>query len=455
MLNSFEKNVSDTIQKYNMLKRGDRIVLGLSGGADSSALLCSLHKIYKNDITIIAVHLNHGIRGDEAKRDMLFSKSLAESFGVTFVSKEVSVPEYCKIHKMSEEAAGRKLRYAFFDEICRKYNCNKTAVAHNKNDKAETVLINLIRGSGVSGLCSIPPINGNIIRPLIETSRAEIEEYAKLNSIDFIIDSTNLSDKYTRNVIRNGIIPKMSAINRNAVENILRCSHILNTENEFIDMYVRKLNAVHISDSKVCILRSTFEGEHAAVQRRLILKAVEALAGNKLNVSSVQIESVLNSFKTGNMFCFNNGIKLVIENEYIVLSHGYANTDYEYFPEIPGTITVTQTGLTYRFELTSMAGLKEKNSIYMDYDKFKRQKAVLRTKKDGDRFNPSGMDGSKKIKKFFIDNKIPAEHRGNYPLLLSGSETAAVIPLRVSRNYTIDEHTKNILKITVTGGKNE
>lgn len=454
-MNSFEKCVSDTIQKYDMLKRGDRVVLGLSGGADSSALLCTLHKIYNTDITIIAVHLNHGIRGEEAKRDMLFSRKLAEGFGITFISKEVSVPEYCKVYKMSEEAAGRKLRYDFFEEICKKYDCNKIAVAHNKNDKAETVLINLIRGSGASGLCSIPPVNGNIIRPLIETSRADIEAYAKSNFIDFVTDSTNLEDKYTRNMIRNGIIPKMNSINDNAVDNILRCSHILNTENEFIDSYVQNLNAVHISDNKARILRNTFENEHTAVQRRLILKAVEALSGSKLNVSAAQIEAVLSSFKTGNMFCFNNGVKLIIENKYIVLSYEYVSSDYEYFSEIPGSITVTQTGLTYTLELTSKADLKEKNSIYIDYDKFKMQRAILRTKKDGDRFIPSGMDGSKKIKKFFIDNKIPAEHRAYYPLLLSGSEIAAVIPLRVSRNYTIDAHTKNILKITVTGGKND
>ncbi len=453
LLNLFEENIIKTVQKYNMITDGDRIVVGLSGGADSSAMLCALKNICKNkNVTLVAAHLNHGIRGPEAERDELFSKKLADSFDICFVSKTVSVPDYCKLHKVSEEAAGRKFRYDFFEEVCEKYQCNKIAVAHNKNDKAETVIINLIRGAGMSGMCSIPPVNGKIIRPLIETDRADIETYAHDNGIDFVTDSTNCIDMYTRNTVRNQIITKMQCINSNAVNNILRCSAILNEENDFAESYVTSLNAVQLKNNKAYIARNTFENEHRAIKKRLILRAFELFCGTKLNISFSQIDLVLNSAKTGNKFYFFGNTVLTVENEYITLSYISETEEYEYFPTIPGKITVVQTNTAYCFELVSEMGSNKPDSIYLDYDKLEGKKLVLRSKKDGDCFSPSGMTGTKKIKKFFIDNKIPANQRLCYPLLLADGETAAVIPLRVSRNYIIDNNTKNILKITVLGG---
>ena len=199
-------------------------------------------------------------------------------------------------------------------------------------------------------------------------------------------------------------------------------------------------------------MRNTFEKEHRAIKKRLILRAFELFCGTKLNISSSHIDLVLNSAKTGNKFYFYGNTVLTVENEYITLSYISEAEEYECFPCIPGKITVVQTNTVYCFELVPEMDLTETDCVYLDYDKLEGKKLVLRSKKDGDCFAPSGMTGTKKIKKFFIDNKIPANQRHCYPLLLADGETAAVIPLRVSRNYIIDNTTKNILKITVLGG---
>lgn len=448
-MNTFYDKLLKTIEKYSLIEPGDRIVVGLSGGADSCTLLHSLARLFEGtDVIFFAAHLNHGIRDDEARRDQIFSEDFSQKCSVNFVTKKVDVPAYARKNKISDEMAGRILRYDFFDEVCKKYNCNKIAVAHNKNDSAETVLLNLIRGTGSNGFEGIKPKNGNIIRPLIETSRAEIESYAQYNKIDFVTDSTNLSDIYARNIIRNQILPKMSEINSAAIDNILRFSEIISQENSFIDLYIKDSELISYNDEKLLIDRKKFLLIHPAIRRRTLLKALKEFQGNTVNVTMRQIDALSTNIKTGNVFSFGNGCMAVINANHIVLAK-HLNDDifYEYSISVPGNLIINETGSEYKFEYVTKY-LHRPNTMCISADNIDVSKLVFRSRKPKDTFVPFGMKGSKKVKSFFIDNKIPSYERPYYPLLIYDSEVCCVFPLRVSENYKVTKNTKKILMIT-------
>lgn len=440
-----------------MISPGDKIVVGLSGGADSSVLLLALKKLCGElNLELCAAHLNHGIRNGEADRDMEFSSALSQRLGVSFVSKRVSVPDYASAHRISEETAGRELRYKFFAELCSQRGLNKIAVAHNMNDRAESVLLNLSRGSGALGLAGIRPVNGNIIRPLIEIDRNDIEKYARENEIGFMTDSTNLTDVYARNIIRRNVMPQLKRVNNKAEQNIVRCSSILSLESEFMDEYVKSLSAVIVNGDCVKLDRRIFLAQHKAIQRRLVFEAVRLLKGSTINITQYNADSVSQCSRTGAVLQFPGEIQAVIEHDCIVFSKKPLQIpEYEYNLKIPGKLTIAQADMTLEFEIVSeKPSGRAHNVMLLDYDKLGKEEITLRSKRAGDFFSPSGMDGTKKVKKFFTDNKIPSSRRNGFPLLTANGEIAAVIPLRVSRNYIIDDFTRHILMIRITGGNN-
>ncbi len=450
MLNFSDKIIS-VIKKFNMIQNGDRILVGLSGGADSTALLYALSLISDNlKISVAAAHLNHGIRGEEALRDKNHSEKFALRLGIPFVSKDVCVPEYAKTHKLSEEMAARVLRYDFFKEACDEYNCNKIAVAHNKNDSIETILLNIIRGSGSKAMDGIKPVNSNIIRPLIETSREEIEEFLAENNIDYVTDSTNLEDSYARNIVRNHIFPKMKMINENAVNNILRTSSIIRAESEYIENEAKKLGIVWDNSDSVSIKRHEFSALNTALARRTLMLAIDTLCGNTLNVSNSQIDSVISNLKTGNIFSFGNGSKALITANEITLTKTIDSIpEYEYEITLPGDLYVKESGISYSFEFTDVYK-PAPNTLFICADNL--DKITVRTRKDGDTFVPYGMKGTKKVKSFYIDSKIPSIKRNLYPVVVSNNKILAVLPLRINDEFKITKNTKKILRISSFGG---
>lgn len=449
-MNKFYDNLLHTIEKYNLIESGDRIVVGLSGGADSCALLHSLSTMFEGtDVKLFAAHLNHGIRKEEAKRDQLYSEDFSKRCLVDFVTKEVDVPSYARENKISDEMAGRALRYDFFYEVCEKYNCNKIAVAHNKNDNAETILLNLIRGTGSNGFEGIKPKNGKIIRPLINTSRKEIEEYSLQNKIEYVTDSTNLSDIYARNIIRNQILPKMNEINSAAIDNILRFSDIISQENSFINGYIKNSDLITTVGDSLQIDRKKFELLHPAIRRRTLLKAIIDFRGSTVNISMKQIDALSLNIKTGNTFTFGSECKATVNATHILFTKQASDEIcYEYRISIPGKIKIKEIGSEYKFEYVTNY-VHRQNSLCISADNLDEKDVFIRSRQPGDTFVPYGMKGSKKIKSFFIDAKIPAYERQNFPLLVNKSEICCIFPLRVSENYKVTESTKKILMITL------
>ncbi len=194
--------VKKTLKKYKMLTQGEKVILGVSGGADSIAMLYALNELVDYGLELIVAHLNHGIRGDEAKGDAEFVKETAKSLRLTFVYGEVDTLSFKEESQLSLEDAARTLRYKFFDQVLNKHYATKIATAHTLDDQAETVLMRLLRGSGSRGLSGIPPVSNSIVRPLIDTSRSEIEEYLRSKGVEWVEDSTNESPEFLRNRIR-------------------------------------------------------------------------------------------------------------------------------------------------------------------------------------------------------------------------------------------------------------
>ncbi len=451
-MSNLENLFLKTISEHNMFSSGDRIVVGLSGGADSCVLLYVLNK-FKSEfgIKIAAAHLNHGIRGQEALRDMQFADKFAKSLGVEFYSKIADVPLYAKENSLSEETAGRNLRYAFFDEICKNNNFNKIAVAHNENDRVETILMNLIRGCGANGLEGIKATNKNIIRPLININRTDIENYAKKNCIQYVTDSTNNENIYTRNLIRNKILPLMSDINSNVINNIIRTSDIVSEENTFIDEICNEKCSLYKTDNNhVYVNKETFCQLKPTEKRRIILMAINTLCGSVDNISFSQIQNALKTQETGKNFIFSNGVTLIFTANSLEFTKKLnVINSYCYEAKINETITVPETGLSYSITCAEKIS-KDKNTLYISADNIDLKNLKIRTKNDGDVFQPSGLDGrSKKVKKFFIDSKIPAGERNKYPLLVCNNEILAILPIRVSHKFLITNNTKRVIKISV------
>lgn len=215
-----------------MISAGETVCVGLSGGADSVSLLFALRELGGElGFGVRAVHINHGLRGEESERDMRFCERLCGELGIALEVRRLDLAAVKTKHESLEECA-RKARYQAFDEVMRG---DKLATAHNLNDNAETVLLNLMRGTGLRGLCGIPPKRGSIIRPLIRCSRAEVEEYCRENSLSYVTDSTNLSDDYTRNRVRHAILPEMLKINPSLPDTISRMTELLRGDSDFLE----------------------------------------------------------------------------------------------------------------------------------------------------------------------------------------------------------------------------
>lgn len=324
-----KENVLKTIKKYNLIENGDKIVLGVSGGPDSIAMLNILNDI-RNDknlhmkFDIIVAHVNHLIR-EEAKDDEMFVKDFCEKINVPFYSKSIDVQKIANNNKMGTEEAGRNARYDFFDEILEKTNSNKIAIAHNKNDKIETIIMNILRGSGIAGLKGIEPIKNNkYIRPLIECERMEIEQYCKLNNIDARIDRTNFENIYTRNKIRNIVIPYIKQeFNPNIIQTMDRLSELVKEEDEYLEKTVEnKYKELIIEENKQQIVMNLkgFNKQEKVIKSRLLLYTISRLLGTTKGIEKIHIEDVIKLCENniGNKFLTpNKNIKILIKNHSI------------------------------------------------------------------------------------------------------------------------------------------
>jgi tRNA(Ile)-lysidine synthase len=449
------QKVINTIYKYNMIEKGDGVIIGLSGGPDSVSMLHILNRIKDNlDFKIYAVHLNHLIRGEEAFRDEEYAKELCKSLGVPFYLKRIKVEEYAKEHGMSSEEAGRFLRYNLFNEIAEKVGANKIALAHNMNDQAETVIMRFLRGSGISGMGGIKPVrDGRYIRPIIECSRDEIEKYCKENNLNPVIDSTNKESIYTRNRIRLELIPYIKEhFNPNIIENLYKNAEILREEEDYLSGTAEKeLKRIQKRDG---VDIKEFNSLHKAIKRRVLRKLINNVKGNLKEVEAKHIEDcikLIEKGETGKNIDLVGGIRCIIEYDIFKIEMKKNINKFCYELIIPGETSVEELGMIISTRILSSheENFGDKWFIkYYDYDKIKGRLKV-RNRRDGDYMYPKGMSGKKKLKDIFIDKKIPREKRDLIPLLALDSEILWIVGLRDTNNFKVDMNTKRILEIKI------
>jgi len=321
-----KEKVLEIIKKYNLIENGDKIVIGVSGGPDSITLLNVLLGI-KNEKTIdfevVVCHVNHMIR-EEAVQDEEYVLQFCKKYNIECFVKRIDVEDKAKQEKIGTEEAGRIVRYEFFNEILEKTKSNKIATAHTANDNAETVLMNIIRGSGTAGLKGIEPKRDNLIRPLIQCKRDEIEEYCKKNNLEPRIDKTNFENIYTRNKVRNLLIPYIKEnFNPNIIEGLNRLSDLSKQENEYLEKVTEKIyKDILIEEQKYQIILdlNKFNLQELVIKSRLVLYTINILFGTRSGIEKKNIEDIIKlcSNNIGNKFLIpNKKVKILVKNKKI------------------------------------------------------------------------------------------------------------------------------------------
>ena len=439
------------IEKYAMLRKGDRVIVGLSGGADSVCLLHFLNSIKSEyDLTIVSAHINHGIRGEEAKNDAVFSETFSEKLNVTFRLLEVDCVNEAQKNGETVEEAGRRIRYEFFSSLANTEN-SVIATAHNSNDNMETVIFNITRGSSINGAKGIPPKRENIIRPLIFCTREEIEGYCKENSLSFVTDSTNLSDDYTRNKIRHLVIPELKSINTNVEDAFSRFSESVRDDVELLEnlaLDAFKQAEIDKNTYSVNILNSF----HKSIKNRVIFKAINNFCGEMPDSKKVQavcecindntkIQLYKNCYavtKDG-VLKFFDGENIVSENqERIIL--GTLHSHYQFGEYIVET------------ELLENISQKIKDLVLdnlIDCDTICGN-LVLRTRQEGDKITLHKRNVTKTLKKLFIEENIPKEERGLIPVISDDNGIVWVYGFGVNKKNAKTVNSKNILSVRVS-----
>lgn len=330
-LDSLEENFLNTIKDNNLIEKGDKIVVGVSGGPDSITLLYCLNK-YKEKLgyEIVVAHINHLIRKDSTE-DEQFVENVCKEMKIKCYIKRADIIKMAEIEKRGEEETGRMVRYAFFDEIAQKESANKIAIAHNMNDKVETVLMNIIRGAGSLGLKGIEPKRDNkYIRPLIETERKDIEEYCNINKLEPKFDESNNDNTYTRNKVRNILIPFIKKeFNPNIIKGINNLSEIVTEEQNYLEKIVNNIYSqikIEETKEKVILDLKEFNKQDTIIKKRILLLSISRIFGTSKNIERIHIEDIIKLCERniGNKYLTpNKNVKVFVNKGKIIISHTY------------------------------------------------------------------------------------------------------------------------------------
>lgn len=436
------QDVEKTVEGYGMLNNGDSVICAVSGGADSVCLLYVMLELRnKYNLTLYCANVNHKIRGEEANRDSLFVKELCEKEGIELFYREIDVPKLSKQRRIGEEECGRQVRYEFFYSISKKLGNAKIATAHNSGDNAETVLFRLARGTAGKGLCAIPPVRGNIIRPLLFVSRPEIEKYLKEKNITWVEDSTNKSEKYARNKIRASVIPVLEEINPEAQKKIALAASLTADDCAYLD------NIAAVCEKKIFSEKgldtTSFLKENIAIQRR-IAQSVMKKSGVR-EITNVKINDFI-SLCTG-----DNGKTLDINKEHFFeKTGGYVakakrQPDMSYLNKLETDGIIVEKNWEIRAKIVDKPIKKRDNNIAVfDADKLSGP-FFVRTRKTGDRMKILGMGKSKRLSDIFSNAKIPPSKRDGIPIIEKDGDILFLCGLRQSSDYAPQRGTHSFL----------
>lgn len=476
--------VEKWIQKENLIQKGDRVLVGLSGGADSVCLLLLLLELAgKMDVTIEAVHVEHGIRGEESLLDAQFAEDLCRREQVLCHTCHVDVPEYAAEHGIGLEEAARLLRYDSFrreaERMAVSGTCGRAvriALAHHADDNAETMLFQMIRGSGVKGMGGMRPERGFteqavIIRPLLMVSRREIEAYLRERGEKFRCDSTNEDIHYSRNRLRHEVIPQLEWINSRAVQHMTKSAEMLRELSDYLQMQVDKLlpSVCTHSEDGWQIEKTLFADYPLLIQKEAVHRILEEAAGSRRDIGSVHVEKVLSlarlqvgrSISLPYRLCavrVYDGIRIFKDGETTQEKSGFYEISREELmrAEQGEVVFIRLPDGEMRLRIFSFHGKireiqKKRYTKWLNYDKIKCGLQIRR--RSGSDYLVIDEEGhKKKLKAYFVGEKIPADIRNKIWLLAEASHIIWVIGGRISAGYKIEENTEKILEVQITGG---
>ncbi|MDK2823029.1 MAG: tRNA(Ile)-lysidine synthase [Clostridia bacterium] len=467
-MSSVFEQVKKTIEKYNMLAVNDIVLVGVSGGPDSVALLhilYSLRLLY--NLKLYVVHVNHMFRGDEAKIEAEFVAKLAQGWGLDYRIFEKNVPALMQKKGLSPQDAGHQVRKQIFSDLRQEFDATKLALGHHADDRAETVLLHLIQGTGLDGLASMPPVNDWIIRPLAQVSKKDIINYCVENKLSYCLDPSNQKAVYLRNKIRLQLLPYLKEeYNPRMVGTLNKLEDIVFVENNYLDEQVEKiLKKVLIKEErgKLKVSIEELTKQHLAVQRRLIRKLYKLLKPGEQNLGYTHVEKVIEISKS------KEGAKDSNLPNNILVRKGYEyleildlekvspckQEEFSFTWQIPGKLVIPTLGILLKAYCTDiMPGNipKDFTKIVLDGHKISSP-LVVRQRKPGDRIQPLGMQGTKKIKDIFIDLKIEKEKRNAIPVICWEGEIIWLPGITMNEKYKVTSGTKCYLNLELVKGE--
>lgn len=453
-------------KKWHMLDEQDRIIVGVSGGADSVCLLFVLSEIRKEiPIDLVVVHVNHGLRGAEADADEAYVKQLCETLAIPFCSYRENIELIAKSRKQSTEEAGREVRRACFADTLERYGGNKIALAHHKNDNAETMLHNLARGTGLKGLGGMKPVQGIYIRPLLCLDRAEIEAFLRERGISYCEDVTNASDDYTRNRIRNHVLPFFEKeVNAAAVDHMGETMAQLQEIQAFLELQTEEAfdGAVRMEEKSCLLLKSQLDALHIAIRKLVIKRALGQMAEAEKDLEQTHVAAVLELFEkqVGRQTDLPYGLQAKRVYEGVKISRRQEEEQTGFCEEIPfresnfGEIVCDEAVFRYRIfqngkEIPNWT--QKGGKQWFDCDIIQNGLSV-RTRRPGDyiTIHPDGR--TQKLKSFFINEKVPQEERDKILLLADGNHILWIVGMRTNCLYQVNSKTKHVFEIQVDKG---
>ena len=444
MNDSFLEKVRSTINKYSMFEKSERLLVCLSGGADSVSLLLCLKDLGSD---VCACHVNHQLRGDESDRDQRFCEDLCSELGVELFTQRIDVKSFCKQHSLSIEEGARKLRY----EVFRSVKADKICTAHTLSDCLETTIFNLARGTGLKGLCSIPPVRDNIVRPLINCSREEITEYLSSKGQEFVVDSTNLSDEYTRNKIRHNVIPVLESINPSLFKSYENTIGFLRADEDYLSQTAENAYSIMCINNRIKI--DGFLKLAPPVRDRV---AVRWLEDNGFKISRDNISFIVRTAQ-------NNGKFNISGDYYVLCSKGSMMLDQmgKSLPENDLTVEITSMGeysyfnRTIHFELLDISNVdvdianfhKKFTNCCMDYDKI-RGRLVIRTRQPGDSIKLVNRDFTSSVRKL-LNSSFDISTRSSAVVMYDDEGAVFVEKSGAADRVKITDNTKKVVVFSI------
>ena len=470
--NKLLRIVEQTVTAYGMFEPHDAVLVGVSGGPDSVALLHALVTLASRfSLKLGVAHLNHSLRLQDSDNDAKFVESLAGEYDLPFHLHKTDVRKYQLEHRLSLEEAARRIRYTFFMDVAASNRFDKIALGHHCDDNAELVLMNLFRGSGPLGIAGIPPVRGGkIVRPFIKLRRTDIIEYLKLKKLKYVSDRSNLDQRHLRNRVRHHLIPLLeTSYNPNIIPTLNRLASIISAEEEWMDAAVKPLlhaAVLNATKNTLSLAVSGLDGLPIAALRRIIRQAIAKIKGDLRRITFAHIDAVVRLLENrrayGNLD-LPDRVRVQRRKDLLLISKekkalrdlclksaADETPAYEYMLDKPGTVFIT--------EIDAQVKLSEIRSVdrpdfsrtghqagFFDMDRLSFP-LIIRNFRPGDRFKPLGMTGTQKLKDFFVNQKVPRSQRAQCPILLCRGKIIWVVGHRIDESVKVIPSTGTILK---------